>query len=112
MPVIKMKPTSPGTRFVVKLDKSHLWKGGPHEPLTVKKTRHSGRADPMRRPGISGEKMIRRSVEVSVPPPGDSYRVVAGNRMTVSLGSSSIIGERTTSSWMRVSTSCSACRTA
>ena len=43
MPVIKMKPTSPGTRFVVKLDKSHLWKGGPHEPLTVKKTRHSGR---------------------------------------------------------------------
>ena len=43
MPVIKMKPTSPGTRFVVKLDKSHLWKGGPHEPLTVKKSRHSGR---------------------------------------------------------------------
>ena len=43
MPVIKMKPTSPGTRFVVKLDKSHLWKGGPHEPLTVNKTRHSGR---------------------------------------------------------------------
>ena len=43
MPVIKMKPTSPGTRFVVKLDKSHLWKGGPHEPLTVKQKRHSGR---------------------------------------------------------------------
>ena len=36
MPVIKMKPTSPGTRFRVKLDKSHLWKGGPHEPLTEK----------------------------------------------------------------------------
>ena len=34
MPVIKMKPTSPGTRFRVKLDKSHLWKGGPFEPLT------------------------------------------------------------------------------
>ena len=29
-------------------------------------------ADPMRRPGISGEKITRRSVEVSVPPPGDS----------------------------------------
>ena len=43
MSVIKMKPTSPGTRFRVKLDKSHLWKGGPHEPLTVSKTRHSGR---------------------------------------------------------------------
>ena len=34
MPVIKMRPTSPGTRFRVKLDKSHLWKGGPFEPLT------------------------------------------------------------------------------
>ena len=43
MPVIKMKPTSPGTRFVVKLDKSHLCKGGPLEPLTVKQTRQSGR---------------------------------------------------------------------
>ena len=30
MPLIKMKPTSPGTRFVVKVDKSHLWKGGPY----------------------------------------------------------------------------------
>ena len=43
MPVIKMKPTSPGTRFRVKLDKSHLWKGGPHEPLTAKQKKHSGR---------------------------------------------------------------------
>src|SRR5215471_5471538 len=43
MPVIKMKPTSPGTRFRVKLDKSHLWKGGPFEPLTEKQKKHSGR---------------------------------------------------------------------
>jgi large subunit ribosomal protein L2 len=43
MPVIKMKPTSPGTRFVVKLDKSHLYKGGPFEPLTVEQKRKSGR---------------------------------------------------------------------
>src|SRR3954465_10811375 len=43
MPVIKMKPTSPGTRFRVKLDKSHLWKGGPHEPLTAQQKKHSGR---------------------------------------------------------------------
>jgi large subunit ribosomal protein L2 len=43
MPVIKMKPTSPGARFVVKLDKSHLHKGGPFEPLTAKQKRHSGR---------------------------------------------------------------------
>jgi len=26
---LKMKPTSPGTRFVVKIDRSHLHKGGP-----------------------------------------------------------------------------------
>jgi len=43
MPVIKMRPTSPGTRFRVKLDKSHLWKGGPFEPLTEKQKKHSGR---------------------------------------------------------------------
>ncbi len=43
MPVIKMKPTSPGTRFRVKLDKSHLWKGGPFEPLTAQKQKQSGR---------------------------------------------------------------------
>ena len=39
---------------------------------TSPKTSHSGFAEPIRRPGISGEKMMRRSVEVSVPPPGDS----------------------------------------
>jgi large subunit ribosomal protein L2 len=38
-----MKPTSPGTRFVVKIDKSHLWKGGPHEPLTVRQSKTGGR---------------------------------------------------------------------
>ena len=43
MPVIKMKPTSPGTRFRVKLDKSHLHKGGPFLPLTEKQKKHSGR---------------------------------------------------------------------
>ena len=35
MAVIKLKPTSPGTRFQVRISKSHLYKGGPHEPLTV-----------------------------------------------------------------------------
>ena len=43
MPVIKMKPTSPGTRFRVKLDKSHLHKGGPFAPLTKPKQSQSGR---------------------------------------------------------------------
>ena len=44
----KCRPTSPGTRFVVKIDRSHLHKGGPLESLTTKKNRtgarnHSGR---------------------------------------------------------------------
>src|ERR1700760_3808513 len=48
MALIKMKPTSPGTRFVVKVDRSHLHKGGPLTSLTTKKNRtgarnHSGR---------------------------------------------------------------------
>src|SRR3979490_2234206 len=48
MALIKMKPTSPGTRFVVKIDRSHLHKGGPIPSLTTKKNRtgarnHSGR---------------------------------------------------------------------
>ena len=43
MSVIKLKPTSPGTRFVVKIDKSHLWKGGPYEPLTRTQAKTGGR---------------------------------------------------------------------
>jgi large subunit ribosomal protein L2 len=35
MPMIKLKPTSPGTRFVVKPDRSHLHKGKGHAPLLV-----------------------------------------------------------------------------
>jgi large subunit ribosomal protein L2 len=43
MALIKMKPTSPGTRFVVKIDRSHLHKGGPLESLTTKKNRTGAR---------------------------------------------------------------------
>src|SRR5450631_4097653 len=48
MAVIKLKPTSPGTRFQVRISKSHLYKGGPYEPLTVAQNKtgarnHSGR---------------------------------------------------------------------
>ena len=43
MALIKYRPTSPGTRFVVKIDKSHLWKGGPLESLTTSQAKHSGR---------------------------------------------------------------------
>ena len=47
-------------------------RAGRTRAATSPKTSHSGFAEPIRRPGISGEKMMRRSVEVSVPPPGDS----------------------------------------
>src|SRR5262252_3762109 len=37
MALIKAKPTSPGRRFQVKIDRSHLHKGGPVEALLVRK---------------------------------------------------------------------------
>ncbi len=43
MALIKYKPTSPGTRGVVKIDRSHLYKGGPHAPLTSTQSRTGGR---------------------------------------------------------------------
>src|ERR1700737_446723 len=48
MALIKYKPTSPGTRPVVKIDRSHLHKGGPYLPLTASQNKtgarnHSGR---------------------------------------------------------------------
>jgi large subunit ribosomal protein L2 len=43
MTLIKMKPTSPGTRFQVRIDRSHLHKGGPYEPLTAAQSRTGAR---------------------------------------------------------------------
>lgn len=43
MAVIKLKPTSPGTRHVTRADKKHLHKGAPHAALVEKKTRTCGR---------------------------------------------------------------------
>ena len=43
MALVKMKPTSPGSRFAVKVDKSHLWKGGPLESLTTRQAKTGGR---------------------------------------------------------------------
>jgi large subunit ribosomal protein L2 len=48
MALIKLKPTSPGARFVVRVSRTHLHKGGPHEALTVHQNKtgarnHSGR---------------------------------------------------------------------
>ncbi|MBK7252089.1 MAG: 50S ribosomal protein L2 [Gammaproteobacteria bacterium] len=48
MALLKLKPTSPGTRFQVRIDRSHLHKGAPWASLTVHQQKtgarnHSGR---------------------------------------------------------------------
>ena len=43
MAVIKMKPTSPGRRGVVKISRDHLYKGAPHAPLLEPQFQHAGR---------------------------------------------------------------------
>ena len=43
MALIKLKPTSPGTRFVVRVARHHLHKGGPYEPLTVHQNKTGAR---------------------------------------------------------------------
>jgi len=43
MALNKFKPTSPGTRGVVRVDRSHLYKGEPHRPLTVAQHKSGGR---------------------------------------------------------------------
>ncbi len=43
MALIKLKPTSPGTRFQVKVDRSHLHKGGPHGGLVVHQNKTGAR---------------------------------------------------------------------
>jgi len=43
MPVVKLKPTSPGRRFVVKVTNPDLHKGAPHAPLLEKKSKNGGR---------------------------------------------------------------------
>jgi large subunit ribosomal protein L2 len=43
MALIKLKPTSPGARFVVRVARGHLHKGGPHEALTVHQNKTGAR---------------------------------------------------------------------
>lgn len=43
MPLVKVRPTSPGRRAVVKVVAIGLHKGGPYEPLLEKKTKTGGR---------------------------------------------------------------------
>ncbi|MEW6646375.1 MAG: 50S ribosomal protein L2 [Pseudomonadota bacterium] len=43
MAIVKLKPTSPGRRFVVKVVNPDLHKGAPHAPLLEKKTKQGGR---------------------------------------------------------------------
>jgi len=43
MPLQKLRPTSPGRRFTVKVNSPQLHKGAPYEPLVEKKTSTGGR---------------------------------------------------------------------
>ena len=43
MPVVKLKPTSPGRRFVVKVVNPELHKGAPYAPLLDSKSKNGGR---------------------------------------------------------------------
>src|SRR5579864_8861538 len=43
MALIKLKPTSPGTRFQVRVSRKHLYKGTPYEPLTVSQSKTGAR---------------------------------------------------------------------
>src|SRR5437660_316331 len=43
MALIKYKPRTPGTRAVVKVDRSHLHKGAPHMALTAHQSKTGGR---------------------------------------------------------------------
>jgi large subunit ribosomal protein L2 len=43
MALIKFKPTSPGTRFQVRVSKAQLYKGGPYEALTVAQSKTGAR---------------------------------------------------------------------
>ena len=61
MALIKYKPTSPGTRGVIKVDRSHLHKGDPYLPLTVHQNKtgarnHSGRITTRHQGGGSRQK--------------------------------------------------------
>ena len=61
MALIKFKPTSPGARFVVRVDRSHLHKGDPYGPLTVAQSNtgarnHSGRITTRHKGGGSRQK--------------------------------------------------------
>ena len=61
MTLISMKPTSPGTRTVIKIDRQHLYKGGPFLPLTAPQNKtgarnHSGRITTRHKGGGSRQK--------------------------------------------------------
>jgi large subunit ribosomal protein L2 len=43
MALVKVKPTSPGRRFVVKVVEPSLHKGGPHQPLVERLNKNGGR---------------------------------------------------------------------
>ena len=55
MAVIKMKPTSPGMRGMVRISRDHLHKGEPYAPLLEPQFQKSGRT--------AGESLRRAAAE-------------------------------------------------
>ena len=43
MAIVKSKPTSPGSRFVIRIKSDDLHKGKPYAPLLAKKSKTGGR---------------------------------------------------------------------
>src|SRR5256884_7754895 len=66
MPLVKVKPTSPGRRALVKVVTPELYKGDPHWPLTARQSKTNGRNNygriTMRHKG-GGHKQHYRSVD-------------------------------------------------
>ena len=78
MALIKLRPTSPGTRFVVRIARGHLHKGGPFQALTVHQNKtgarnHSGRITTRHKGG--GSKQHYRVVDFKRDKEGIACRV-------------------------------------
>ena len=80
MALIKYKPTSPGTRAVIKIDRSHLHKGGPHLPLTTSQSKTGARNLP--------------HVEVIEVPALNPLALAAYDKVLMTVGAVKLIEER------------------
>ncbi len=66
MSLKRYKPTTPGQRQLVNIDRSELWKGRPHKPLTRGKTKNGGRNNNGRITSFNkggGHKQLYRTID-------------------------------------------------